>query len=243
MKQVSTCMKAIMEAQNLRVQYGEVVAVENISVSLPVGESVALIGPNGSGKTSFLKALSGVLPTTSGNMNYLDEDVTGKPSHVLSKMGISLIPEGRLPFASMTVMENLLLPAHSMRFKKTEIEEQLEFIYNLFPKLKERYKQKSGSLSGGEQQMMVIGRALMMRPKVLLIDEPSLGLAPIIIEQIYETIPKLLKKGLSILLVEQSSDFALSVSSYVYVIREGKVIHSGDAKDLTKSEIADYYLG
>jgi branched-chain amino acid transport system ATP-binding protein len=235
-------MKAILEAQNLKVQYGEVVAVEDISIKVPSGESVGLIGPNGAGKTTLLKALSGVLPITSGSMKYLEKNVTGKKSHELSRMGISLIPEGRLPFASMTVKENLLLPAYSIRSTKNEIEERLEFVYGLFPKLKDRSKQKSGSLSGGEQQMMVIARALMMRPTVLLIDEPSLGLAPIIVEQIYEVIPTLLKSNLSILLVEQSSELALSVCSFIYVMREGKVIHSGDAKGFNKTKLADYYL-
>jgi branched-chain amino acid transport system ATP-binding protein len=235
-------MRAILEARNLRLQYGEVIAANDVSLSIPAGESVALIGPNGAGKTTLLKALSGVIPISSGHIKYLDEDVTGKPSHVLSRMGISLIPEGRLPFASMTVMENLLLPAYSLRATKQEIDERLALIYGLFPRLKERSKQKAGSLSGGEQQMMVISRALMMRPKVLLIDEPSLGLAPIVVEQIYEVIPKLLASGLSILLVEQSIDLVLSVCSYVYVIREGRIIHSGDAKSITKTDLANYYL-
>lgn len=235
-------MKTILEAQNLQIQYGEVIAVKDVSISVPEGKSVALIGPNGAGKTTLLKALSGVMPVAKGEIKYMDEDVTGKPSHLLSKIGISLIPEGRWPFASMTVLENLLLPTYSMRFPKKQTNELLEFVYDLFPKLKERYRQKAGSLSGGEQQMLVIARALMMKPKVLLIDEPSLGLAPIIVEQIYEVIPMLLASGLSILLVEQSSELALSVCSRVTVVREGAVIYSGDAASVTTAELAQYYL-
>ncbi|MFD1037388.1 ABC transporter ATP-binding protein [Virgibacillus byunsanensis] len=235
-------MKAILETHDLKVQYGEVVAVDNLSITVPIGESVGLIGPNGAGKTTLLKALSGVLPVSKGNVKYMDKDVTSKKSYEMSRMGVSLIPEGRLPFASLTVKENLLLPAYSIKLNKNEIKEHLEFVYDLFPRLKERSNQKAGNLSGGEQQMMVISRALMMRPKVLLIDEPSLGLAPIIIEQIYEVIPKLLKTDLSILLVEQSSELALSVCSNIYVMREGKMVHSGNADRLNKSELAEYYL-
>jgi branched-chain amino acid transport system ATP-binding protein len=236
-------MKTILEAQKLKIQYNEFTAVEDASISIPTGEAVALVGPNGAGKTTLLKALSGVLPISNGSITFLDEDITGKPSHALSKKGIALIPEGRLPFSSMTVLENLLLPAYSKRMSKTEINERLDFLYTLFPRLEERRKQRAGSLSGGEQQMMVIARALMMKPKILLIDEPSLGLAPIITEQIYEVIPKLLHSGLSILLVEQSSTLALSVCSSVYVMREGKIIHSGDAKEITQSELTNFYLG
>lgn len=235
-------MKAMLEAQSLQVQYGEVIAVKDISITVPEGQCVGLIGPNGAGKTTLLKALSGVMPVTKGKINFMSEDVTGNKSHILSKMGISMIPEGRWPFASMTILENLLLPTYSMRFAKNTTNEMLEFVYSLFPILKERSRQKAGSLSGGEQQMLVISRALMMKPKVLLIDEPSLGLAPIITEQIYEVIPTLLKTGLSILLVEQSSELALSVCSYVSVIREGAVLYSGNAEGISTSELADYYL-
>ncbi|HET7627992.1 MAG TPA: ABC transporter ATP-binding protein [Bacillales bacterium] len=235
-------METLLEAKNLQIQYGEVVAVKDMSISVPEGKSVALIGPNGAGKTTLIKALSGVMPVVKGEMTFQGENVTGKKSHDLSRMGISMIPEGRWPFASMSIMENLLLPTYSMRFAKDKTQALLGKVFQLFPKLQERSSQKAGSLSGGEQQMLAIARALMMEPKVLLIDEPSLGLAPIIVEQIYEVIPTLLADGLSILLVEQSSELALSVCSYVTVVNEGRVLYSGDSTSVTTSELADYYL-
>jgi len=233
---------AILEAESVRVQYGELVAVESATIRVPEGDAVALIGPNGAGKTSLLKALSGVLPMAGGRMWYRQQEVTGRPSHELSRMGIALIPEGRLPFSSMTVLENLMLPVYSQRMDKRQAEERLDFVYSLFPRLKERTRQRAGSLSGGEQQMLVVARALMMNPKILLIDEPSLGLAPIIVQQIYEVLPQLKNLGVSILLVEQSSTLALSVCSSVYVMREGKIVFSGNSSDVTQEELTHYYL-
>lgn len=235
-------MSNILEAHDVKLKYGEVVAVKNIDLTIPKNKAVALIGPNGAGKTTLLKGLSGVKQTAGGRIIFAGRDITGTPSHQLARMGIAMIPEGRLPFASMTVIENLMLPVYSMGHNKDETKTLLDTVYGLFPRLKERRWQKAGSLSGGEQQMMVIARALMMKPKILLIDEPSLGLAPIIVEQIYEVMPTLLRSGLSILLVEQSIELALSVCSYISVIKEGVIVHSDEACRITPSKLAEYYL-
>lgn len=235
-------MGVALEASDIRVEYGELVAVDRASITVWEGSASALIGPNGAGKTSLLRALAGVLTPVSGVVSYFGEDVTRLPSHKTSKRGISMIPEGRLPFGSMSVLDNLLLPTYSMRLAKEEVKNQLAQVFELFPRLSERRKQKARHLSGGEQQMMVIARALMMRPKVLLIDEPSLGLAPIIVRQIYETIPKLLDSGLGILLVEQSVELVKETCGYVSVLREGLITYSGPTVDLNSADLARFYL-
>ena len=223
--------------------YGNIQALRGISLQVAEGEMVALIGSNGAGKTTTLRAISGILPTRSGEIRFKDEPIHSIPPFEIIKRGIAHSPEGRRVWPDMTVFENLRMGAY-LRKDLLEMKDDLERIYVLFPILKDRRNQLAGSLSGGEQQMLAIARALMSKPKLLLLDEPSLGLAPIIVERVAETITSLNRAGTTILLVEQNAKLALTISSRAYVLQVGRIILSGDSRDLlVNEEVQRAYLG
>jgi branched-chain amino acid transport system ATP-binding protein len=234
----------MLEIKNLVVNYGAIVALHGISLSVPDGKIVTLIGANGAGKTTTLKTISGLLKPKSGEIFYGDKNIAGLPPHQIVARGISQAPEGRMIFANLTVLENLQLGAYLQKDKDT-IRRELERVYVLFPRLKEREKQIAGTLSGGEQQMLAIGRALMSRPKLLLLDEPSLGLAPLLVKTIFEKIVEINREqGLTILLVEQNANLALEISHFGYVLETGKVVLQGDSKELRQNpKVKSAYLG
>lgn len=228
---------------DLNVYYGAIHALKDVSLEVNEGEIVTLIGSNGAGKTSTLRTISGLVPKSSGNIEFLDENIDNKKATDIVKMGISHVPEGRRIFADMTVYENLEMGAY-LRNDKEEIKKDILDIYNKFPRLKERKSQLAGTLSGGEQQMLAISRALMSRPKFLLLDEPSMGLAPVIVQDIFKLIKQINKEGTTIFLVEQNANMALSISNRAYILETGQVVMSGDASELLKSdEVKKAYLG
>lgn len=223
--------------------YGNIQALRGISLEVKEGEMVALIGSNGAGKTTTLRTISGLLPTHSGEIRFRGETIHSMPPFEIIRKGIAHCPEGRRVWPDMTVFENLRMGAY-LRKDLLEVKNDLEKMYGLFPILKDRRNQIAGSLSGGEQQMLAIARALMSKPKLLLLDEPSLGLAPIVVERVAETITSLNKAGATILLVEQNARLALTISSRAYVLQVGRIILSGDAKDLLENEeVRKVYLG
>ena len=234
----------MLEIKNLYVSYGAINALHGISLSVKAGSIVTLIGANGAGKTTTLKAISGLLKPKSGEILYEGRNISGLPPHQIVKLSLSHVPEGRMIFANLTVLENLQLGAYLQKDKKV-VRDELEHIFSLFPRLKERVKQIAGTLSGGEQQMLAIGRALMGKPKLLLLDEPSLGLAPLLVKTIFEKIVEINRKeGLTILLVEQNANLALEVSSYGYVLETGKITLSGDSPSLRQNpQVKNAYLG
>lgn len=232
----------MLKIKNLNVYYGAIHALKSINIEIKEGEIVTLIGSNGAGKTSTLKAISGIIPCKSGTIEFEGKDITNVQPHKLVYAGIGHVPEGRRIFSELTVMENLELGAYTRRDK--EIKSDFEKVFEKFPRLKERRKQDAGTLSGGEQQMLAIGRALMSRPKLLLLDEPSMGLAPIIVRQIFSTIKEINKSGTTILLVEQNANMALSIADRAYVIETGQIVNSGLAKDIKQNEdVKKAYLG
>lgn len=233
----------MLSVKDIDVYYGNIHALKGLSLDVSEGEIVTLIGANGAGKTTLLKTLSGLLKPKNGTVQYLNESIVGKPAQSIVKAGISHVPEGRRVFATMSVEENLELGAYS-RKDKAGIQQDMAKIYEIFPRLHERRKQLSGTLSGGEQQMLAMGRAIMAKPKLLLLDEPSMGLAPIMVQTIFQVIEDINKAGTTILLVEQNANMALSVANRAYVIETGRVILSGTAKELQASdEIKMAYLG
>ncbi|MFM7861070.1 MAG: ABC transporter ATP-binding protein [Candidatus Nanopelagicaceae bacterium] len=233
-----------LEIKDLRVHYGKIEAIKGISVTVNQGEIVTLIGANGAGKTTTLKTISGLRPVTSGSIIFDGQDISKMPAHARVRLGISQAPEGRGVFPGMTVLENLEMGKYHLKMKKSEIEEDLENVYNLFPRLKERASQAGGTLSGGEQQMLAIGRALMARPKVLLLDEPSMGLAPQMIANIFRIITEINKQGVTILLVEQNAQQALSRAHRAYVLEIGAITKEANAKDLLNDpHVKSAYLG
>ena len=234
-------MSNILEVKDLNVSYGGIKAVKNISFQVPKGEVVTLIGANGAGKSSTLRSIVGLVKPASGSILLDGEEIAGKaPEQIVSK-GITLVPEGRRVFADLTVLENLKIGAY---MRKDSLEDDLNWCYDLFPRLKERHWQLAGTLSGGEQQMLAIGRALMSHPKLLMLDEPSMGLAPILVEQIFEIIRQLHKDGTTILLVEQNAQMALSVADRAYVMETGKITLSGTGAELAASDqVKKAYLG
>jgi branched-chain amino acid transport system ATP-binding protein len=233
---------SLLEVKQLKVAYGGINAVKGIDFSIEPGELVCLIGANGAGKTTTLKALCGLLPF-SGRVSYENRDITEMPPFELVRHGFVLVPEGRGVFGRLGVEENLLMGAYS-RNDKSAIRVDLEMIYSLFPRLKERRNQTAGTLSGGEQQMLVIGRALMSRPKLLLLDEPSMGLAPVMVQKIFETILTIAKQGVTIFLVEQNAKLALEASHRGYVMESGLITLSDNAKALLNNEkVRHAYLG
>lgn len=232
----------LLEVESLEVRYGGIRAVKGASFVVAEGEFVCLIGANGAGKTTTLKAIAGVLPVASGVVRYAGELIAGQRSHRLARKGIALVPEGRGVFAQLTVAENLSMGAY-MR-NDAEIAGDIEHIYALFPRLAERRAQTGGTLSGGEQQMLAIGRAMMSRPKLLLLDEPSMGLAPIMVERVFEAIRGIAAQGVTILLVEQNANLALAVSSRAYVLESGAVTLGGESHELAANpRVRAAYLG
>ncbi len=233
----------LLEAKSVTVCYGKSVAVDDISLEVAEGSVVSIIGANGAGKSTILKALSGLVPLTAGHIKFLDRRIDGIDTIDIVKMGIVHIPEGRWLFPHLSVLVNLQLGA-SLRKDKKEINNDLQKIYQLFPRLKERSNQKAGTLSGGEQQMLAIGRGLMARPKLLLMDEPSLGLAPIVVDNLGDVIKDINQEGVSVLLVEQNVPLALRVASRVYALQIGRVVLDGDVEKVRSSDIINRaYLG
>jgi branched-chain amino acid transport system ATP-binding protein len=236
-------MTNMLEVKNIEVAYGKIVAVKDVSLSVAEGEIVTLIGSNGAGKSTTLRTISGLLKPRSGEISFKGERIDGRPGHEIVGLGICHSPEGRRIFPRMTVRENLELGAF-LRDDKAAINADMERVLDLFPRLRERIEQRSGTMSGGEQQMLAVSRALMGSPSLLLLDEPSMGLAPVLVEMIFETILKIREQGTTILLIEQNAMAALDVADRAYVLESGKVKMSGKASDLRKDDqIAKAYLG
>ena len=234
---------SMLEINNINVYYGAIHAIKGVSLRVDEGEIVTLIGANGAGKSTTLRTISGLLKPKTGTIKFLDKDIAGMPANKIVREGISQVPEGRRIFAEMTVMENLELGAF-IRDDKDEIEKDFKMVFGRFPRLEERKLQLAGTLSGGEQQMLAMGRALMSRPKLLLLDEPSMGLAPLLIREIFNIIVDINKTGTTVLLVEQNANMALSIANRAYVLETGRITISGNAKELAASEdIRKAYLG
>ncbi|HHY60368.1 MAG TPA: ABC transporter ATP-binding protein [Clostridia bacterium] len=233
----------MLKVNNINVYYGNIHALKNVSLEVERGEIVTLIGGNGAGKTTTLRTISGLLRSKTGEIIFEDEDISRMPAPVIVRKGISQVPEGRRIFANLTVLENLEMGAY-LRKDRQEIKNSLEMVFTRFPRLKERMYQRAGTLSGGEQQMLAMGRALMSKPKLLLLDEPSMGLAPILVQEIFSIISEINKAGTTVLLVEQNAHMALSIAHRAYVLETGRIVLSGYAKDLAESdEVRKAYLG
>ena len=237
-------MTAILDFKNVELYYDHVYALKGVSIQVDEGETVALIGANGAGKSSILRAITGLAPIKSGEIHYLGERLDGTQAAKIVEMGISMVPEGRRVFPYMSVQDNLLMGAFT-RHDKAEVQRSLDSVLTRFPRLRERFKQQAGTLSGGEQQMMVIGRALMAKPKLLLLDEPSLGIAPKLVQDIARSIVAISRdEKVSVLLVEQNSRVALSISKRAYALSTGSIVLSGDSKSLINDDrIKAAYLG
>ncbi|MBR5953655.1 MAG: ABC transporter ATP-binding protein [Pseudobutyrivibrio sp.] len=233
----------MLKVENLVVNYGVIQALKGINFEVNEGEVIALIGANGAGKTTTLQTISGMLSPNSGKVLLNDVDITTIPGHKIVSMGMAHVPEGRRVFPGLTVLENLKMGAYT-RSNKTEIAKTLEQVYESFPRLKERQNQLAGTLSGGEQQMLAMGRALMSNPKIVLMDEPSMGLSPIYVDEIFKIIQSISDAGTTVLLVEQNAKKALAIADRAYVLETGNVVLSGDAKDLLNDDsIKKAYLG
>jgi branched-chain amino acid transport system ATP-binding protein len=233
---------SLLEIDDIKTYYGNIQALKGVSLTVDEGECVTLIGSNGAGKSTTLRSISGLTPAREGTIRFRGEDITRTPPAEIVSLGISQSPEGRRCFPRMTVRDNLDMGAYLRR--DDEIVQDIERVFELFPRLKERQKQKAGTMSGGEQQMLAIGRALMARPKLLLLDEPSMGIAPILVERIYETIAEISKQGTTILLVEQNANYALSVSQRAYVLETGAVALTDDSARLRENpDVQKAYLG
>jgi len=233
----------LLELKDLQVAYGGIQAVKGIDLSVDQGELVCLIGANGAGKTTTLKGITGLQPIKSGKIHYAGEDITGKPAFQLVRKGLSMVPEGRGVFGALTIEENLAMGAYA-RDDRAAIKDDIERVFGLFPRLKERRKQTAGTLSGGEQQMLAMGRAIMSRPKLLLLDEPSMGLAPLMVQKVFETVMAISREGVTILLIEQNAKLALEVSSRGYVMESGEITLQGKAKQLLSDpKVREAYLG
>jgi branched-chain amino acid transport system ATP-binding protein len=233
----------VLQVEDIHTFYGAIQALKGISLEVHEGEIVTLIGSNGAGKSTTLRSISGIVPPKTGRIIFQGRDITGVPGHEVAAMGIAQSPEGRRVFPRMTVLENLQMGAFTRR-DVTAIRSDIDRVYELFPRLKEREKQKAGTMSGGEQQMLAIGRAMMAQPSLLLLDEPSLGLAPVIVDRIYEIIREINQQGVTILLVEQNANYALDVSSRGYVLETGKVALTDNSDALRNDErVKAAYLG
>ena len=234
---------AMLEVRNLNVYFGVIQAIKDISFDVDKGEVVALIGANGAGKTTTLHTVSGLLSPKSGSIVLDGKDLTKVPAHKIVSMGMAHVPEGRRVFASLSVFDNLKMGAY-IRNDKSGINESLEMVFEYFPRLKERRNQVAGTLSGGEQQMLAMGRALMSKPRIVLMDEPSMGLSPLYVSEIFEIIKQVKKEGTTVLLVEQNANMALQVADRAYVLETGKIIMDGKASDLMNDErVRKAYLG
>jgi branched-chain amino acid transport system ATP-binding protein len=232
---------ALLEVEDIHAHYGTIEALRGVSLTVEEGKVVTLIGSNGAGKSTTLRAISGLTPASSGTIRFAGEDITRVPAEAIVARGVAMAPEGRHVFPRMSVRENLDLGAHRRR---DDIAPDLDRVYSLFPRLKERERQKAGMMSGGEQQMLAIGRALMARPKLLMLDEPSMGLAPILVERIYETIAEINSDGVTILLVEQNANYALDIAAHGYVLETGRVALADDSAKLRDDpEVKRAYLG
>lgn len=234
---------AMLEVKDLQVYYGVIQAIKGISFEVNEGEVIALIGANGAGKTTTLHTITGLIQAKAGQVLFEGNDITKTPGHKIVSMGMAHVPEGRRVFAQLSVYENLIMGAYTRKDKK-EIDDTLEMVYSRFPRLKERSKQLAGTLSGGEQQMLAMGRALMSHPKIILMDEPSMGLSPIFVEEIFKIIEEISAGGTTVLLVEQNAKKALSIADRAYVLETGNIVLDGDAKVLMNDEtIKKAYLG
>jgi branched-chain amino acid transport system ATP-binding protein len=232
----------LLEVADVRTHYGTIEALRGVSLTIEEGEVVTLIGSNGAGKSTTLRSISGLTPASSGSISFAGEEITRVPAETIVARGIALAPEGRHVFPRMSVRENLDLGAH--RRRGPQITEDMERVYSLFPRLKERERQKAGMMSGGEQQMLAIGRALMARPKLLMLDEPSMGLAPILVERIYETIREINRTGVTVLLVEQNANYALDIAARGYVLETGRIAVADDSGKLRDNpDVQRAYLG
>lgn len=234
---------AMLEVKDLEVYYGMIQAIKGISFEVNEGEVIALIGANGAGKTTTLHTVTGLLHPKKGSVLFEGQDVTKIPAHKIVSFGMAHVPEGRRVFAQFTVLQNLKMGAYT-RTDKNEIEETLQIVYKRFPRLEERKNQLAGTLSGGEQQMLAMGRALMSRPKIILMDEPSMGLSPILVNEIFDIIQSVSASGTTVLLVEQNAKKALSIADRAYVLETGKIVLDGNAKELMNNDsIKKAYLG
>ena len=231
----------ILSVKDLQVNYGGIEAVKGISFDVPAGDIVALIGANGAGKSTTLKAIAGLVKPRSGSISFEGTNITGKDSSDIVAKGVTLVPEGRRVFSNMTVLENIRIGAY---LRKDNLDGDIAWVYDLFPRLKERAWQLAGTLSGGEQQMLAVARALMSRPKVLMMDEPSLGLAPLVVKGIFEIIREINKQGVTVLLIEQNANMALKTANYAYVLETGRISLSGTGAELLANEdVKKAYLG
>ena len=232
----------MLTVTNLQVAYGEIQVVWDVSFTVPKGSIVALIGPNGAGKSTTLKAILGLLPIKAGQVVFKDRSIVGRPTHQIVRSGLALVPEARATFATLSVLENLELGAFSARARSGRAETLAE-VFEIFPRLKERQSQRVGTLSGGERQMVAIGKALMSRPDLLILDEPSQGLAPLVVERIFDVIEQVNQRGVSILLVEQNVQLSLETAHIAYVIEQGRIVNEGKSADLLHdSRVQDAYL-
>ena len=234
---------AMLEIRDLKVYYGMIQAIKGISFDVNQGEVIALIGANGAGKTTTLQTITGTLSPKSGSIFFEGTDITKVPGHKIVSLGMAHVPEGRRVFSQLSVLENIKLGAYTRKDKK-EVEESIRRVYKSFPRLKERKNQLAGTLSGGEQQMLAMGRALMSKPRIILMDEPSMGLSPIFVEEVFRIIKEISAEGTTVLLVEQNAKMALSVSNRAYVMETGKITIEGNAKDLLRDDrVKKAYLG
>jgi branched-chain amino acid transport system ATP-binding protein len=233
----------LLEVENMHSYYGHIHALQGISLTVEEGEVVTLIGSNGAGKTTTLRSIHGILPPKEGRIIFNGEEIQGTPAHDMIGKGIAQSPEGRKIFFRMSVLENLEMGAYH-RNDRSEIRQDMDRVFDLFPRLKERTKQEAGTMSGGEQQMLAIGRALMSHPRLLLLDEPSMGLAPVLVERIFQTIEEINKQGTTILLVEQNANVALEIATRGYVLETGKIVNSASAEKLREDpKVREAYLG
>jgi branched-chain amino acid transport system ATP-binding protein len=231
----------MLKIKDLNINYGGINAVHDVSFEVEEGSIITLVGANGAGKSSILRSIAGVVTPKSGTIEFCGEDITGKSAEQVVKKGITLVPEGRRVFADMTVLENIKIGAY---LRKDDLADDIAWVYDLFPRLKEREWQLAGTLSGGEQQMLAVARALMSRPKVIMMDEPSLGLAPIVVKGIFDIIREINKRGVTVLLIEQNANMALKIADYAYVLETGKIGLSGAGKDLLADDsVKKAYLG
>ncbi|NLV57246.1 MAG: ABC transporter ATP-binding protein [Clostridiales bacterium] len=234
---------SLLQVQDLVVSYGGIEALKGISFSVEEGQIVTLIGANGAGKSTALRAITGITPVKSGTVFYQGQDITGKDTQKIVEQGIALVPEGRRVFPNLTVLENLKIGAY-MRKDTAQIAQDVEYVYSLFPRLKERSWQMAGTLSGGEQQMLAVGRALMTRPRIMMMDEPSLGLAPLVVKDIFSIIKRLSGEGITILLIEQNANAALHTAHYAYVMETGRITLEGTGEALLQdTSVQEAYLG
>lgn len=234
----------MLTVENLNVFYGNIHAVKGVSLKVNEGEIVCLIGANGAGKTTTLQTISGLLPMKEGSVKFYDKEISKVKAHNITRMGIAQVPEGRRVFKGLSVLDNLKLGAYAIKYTKEELNQSIQKVYERFPRMEERKNQLAGTLSGGEQQMLAMGRAMMTKPKLILLDEPSMGLSPLFVDEIFDVIKTMKEEGTTILLVEQNANIALSISDRAYVLETGKIVKEGSAKELLEdSSVKEAYLG